>query len=97
MIEFLRGFAENVLAIRGKGRITKTDYDTVLIPAIDNALKRHDKIRFYYEIGPNFDGFERVQALAPCRGRTAEKRSAGAHRERDQPAQKRELGRPSSA
>lgn len=62
MIELLKGFPENVLAVRGKGRITKTDYDTVLVPAIEKALKVHEKVRLYYEIGPDFDGFELAAA-----------------------------------
>jgi SpoIIAA-like len=62
MIELLKGFPENVLAVTGKGRITKGDYDTVLIPAVAKALKAHDEIRLYYEIGPDFAGFDPAAA-----------------------------------
>lgn len=56
MIETLTGFPDNVVAFVGKGRIAKTDYKTVIEPRIDEALKKHDKIRIYYEIGEDFDG-----------------------------------------
>jgi hypothetical protein len=58
MIELLKGFPDNVVAVLAKGRITKSDYDTVLIPAIENALKAHEKVRVYYEIGPDFGGYD---------------------------------------
>jgi hypothetical protein len=62
MIELLKGFPDNVVALSGKGRITKSDYDTVLIPAIDAALKAHEKVRLYYEIGPDFGGYDPAAA-----------------------------------
>jgi len=62
MIELLKGFADNVVAVCGKGRITKNDYDTVLVPAVDKALKAHEKVRLYYEIGRDFGGFDPAAA-----------------------------------
>jgi hypothetical protein len=32
MIELLRGFPDNVVAISCRGEVTKADYDTVLLP-----------------------------------------------------------------
>jgi hypothetical protein len=29
-----------------------------LIPAVEAVLKRHDKIRFYYELGTEFEGID---------------------------------------
>ena len=62
MIELLKGFPDNVVAVSGKGRITKSDYDTVLIPAVEVALKLHEKVRLYYELEPDFDGYEAAAA-----------------------------------
>jgi len=62
MIELLTGFPDNVVAVSGKGRITRNDYDTVLIPAVEAALKTHDKVRLYYEIGPDFGGYDPAAA-----------------------------------
>jgi SpoIIAA-like len=58
MIEPLTGFPDNVLAFGYKGRVTRQDYETVLIPAVENALKKHDKIRLYIEIATDFAGFD---------------------------------------
>jgi hypothetical protein len=62
MIELLKGFPENVVALRCKGRVTKGDYDTVLVPAVEKALKAHEKVRLYYEAGPEFGGIDPAAA-----------------------------------
>jgi SpoIIAA-like len=58
MIEIIEGFPDNVVGASAKGYVTKSDYDDVLIPKIEAAFKRHDRIRFYYELGPQFVGYE---------------------------------------
>lgn len=58
MIEQLAGFPSNVVAVICKGRVTKSDYDLVLVPAVLKALRAHDKIRLYYETGPDFAGID---------------------------------------
>ena len=58
MIELLKGFPDSVVAISAHGEVTRKDYDTVLIPAIEKALKSHDKVRVLYEIGPDFTGYD---------------------------------------
>ena len=50
MIEVLKDFPDNVAAFACHGHITKQDYATVLVPAVEQALKNHDKVRLYYEI-----------------------------------------------
>ncbi|MGC1415585.1 MAG: STAS/SEC14 domain-containing protein [Candidatus Acidiferrum sp.] len=58
MIEALKGFPTNVLAFACKGYVTKGDYETVLIPAVEEALKKKGKVRLYYQIDPDFSGIE---------------------------------------
>ncbi|HTQ34654.1 MAG TPA: STAS/SEC14 domain-containing protein [Stellaceae bacterium] len=58
MIEMLDGFPETVLAFSAKGRVTRRDYDEVLVPVIEAALRRYDKLRLYYELGPDMTGFD---------------------------------------
>lgn len=58
MIEVLKGFPDNVLAVDCSGRITKADYQRVLIPAMEAKLKQHDKLRLYYRAGPEFQGID---------------------------------------
>ena len=54
----LDGFPDNVVACRATGRITKHDYEDVLVPHVDAAMRRHKKVRCYYEIGSDFAGFD---------------------------------------
>jgi hypothetical protein len=58
MIEALKGFPTNVLAFSCEGHVTKADYETVLIPAVEKALKQQGKVRLYYQIDPSFSGLE---------------------------------------
>ncbi|MFI5094025.1 MAG: STAS/SEC14 domain-containing protein [Candidatus Acidiferrum sp.] len=58
MIEALKGFPTKVLAFTCKGHVTKRDYETVLIPAVEEALKQKGKVRLYYQTDPDFSGIE---------------------------------------
>ena len=58
MIEMLKGFPDNVVALACKGHVTRADYDKVLVPAVEEALKRQQKVRLYYEIGADFEGID---------------------------------------
>jgi hypothetical protein len=54
MIEQLNGFADNVVAFRCLGRVTKADYKSVVVPAVTEALRARRKVRLYYETAPDF-------------------------------------------
>jgi hypothetical protein len=58
MIEALKEFPAKVLAFACKGHVTKRDYETVLIPAVEEAFKQPGKVRLYYQIDPDFSGIE---------------------------------------
>ena len=58
MIELLKGFPDNVAAFAYHGHVTKADYDTVLIPDFEDRLRRHKKIRIYFEIAPDLEGLD---------------------------------------
>lgn len=58
MIEPLAGFPDNVVAFSCHGHVSKADYETVLIPDVEQRLERHDKVRIFYEIDPDFTGFD---------------------------------------
>jgi SpoIIAA-like len=62
MIEIIEGFPDNVIALAGRGQVTKKDYEQVLIPAVEAALKRHRKLRLYYELGSQFSGIDAAAA-----------------------------------
>jgi len=56
MIQIVEGLPDNVVGIVAKGRVTNEDCDKVLKPLMESSLKRHDKVRLYYEIGSRIPG-----------------------------------------
>ena len=56
MIELIAGLPKNVVGIFVRGRVTRDECRDVLTPAVERTLKRHDKIRLYYELGSRFPG-----------------------------------------
>ncbi len=58
MIEHLSNFPDDVPAFVFKGQVTKADYDSIFIPAVVEALKKHAKIGLYYETAPDFTGID---------------------------------------
>jgi hypothetical protein len=58
MIEHLKEFSDNAVAFVCRGHVTKGDDDTVLVPAVMQALKNHEKLRLYYETAADFFGID---------------------------------------
>jgi hypothetical protein len=62
MIEIMSGLPEHVLGFTAKGKVTGADYASVLIPAIEEKLKKHQKISLLYHLGNDCTGFE-IEAM----------------------------------
>lgn len=58
MIEIIEGLPDNVVAFTAKGNVSRRDYSEVLVPAVENAFRRHRKVRCYYELGREFSGMD---------------------------------------
>ena len=58
MIETIAGLPDNVVGFIAKGQLTKKDYEDVLIPTVEDALKRRHKVRLYYELGSQLTGID---------------------------------------
>ena len=56
MLELIDGLPGNVVGIAVSGRLTMQDCQDVLVPAMEKSLKRHEKIRLYYELNSRFPG-----------------------------------------
>jgi hypothetical protein len=56
MIEIVEGLPKNVVGFAVSGRLTMDDCREVLVPAVAKSLKRHEKIRLYYELNSRFPG-----------------------------------------
>lgn len=56
MLELIDGLPGNVVGIAVSGRLTTQECQDVLVPAMQKSLKRHEKIRLYYELNSRFPG-----------------------------------------
>jgi hypothetical protein len=57
MISLMQDLPENVAGFIASGQVSASDYETVLIPAIELKLKEHDKIRVIYQLDNSFTDF----------------------------------------
>jgi hypothetical protein len=58
MIEQISDLPRNVLGFTAKGTVTADDYESVMIPAVEELIAREGKARFLYHLGEGFSGFE---------------------------------------
>jgi hypothetical protein len=57
MLKPLPNLPAHVVGFMASGQVTASDYESVLIPAIESAIKQHGRVRLLYQIGPAFAGF----------------------------------------
>lgn len=58
MVEQMPDLPDNVLGFTAKGTVTANDYESVIIPAVEELFARKTKVRFLYHLGEQFSGFE---------------------------------------
>ena len=58
MIEMIDVPGDDTIGFAAKGEVSGSDYETVLVPAIEQALQEHDKINLLYVLGDDFTGYE---------------------------------------
>jgi len=46
MIEIIKGLSPNIAGFRAVGKVTRDDYEKVLMPEVDRISKAHQKINF---------------------------------------------------
>jgi hypothetical protein len=56
MIELIEELPDNVVGIVARGRVTNEECEAVLRPAMERSLKRHRRVRLYYEVASRFPG-----------------------------------------
>lgn len=57
MMKLVSSLPDYVVGISASGEVGAQDYETVLMPALDAALKKHKRIRVLYQLTPEFTGF----------------------------------------
>lgn len=63
MLKKIENLPSGVLGVQGIGQVTRTDYETVLIPLLEEEHRRGRNIRFLYQFGPEFSGFTAGAAM----------------------------------
>ena len=58
MIEKIPDLPDNVLGFSAKGKVTVNDYESIIIPAVEELFSRQKKVRFLYHLGEEVTGFE---------------------------------------
>jgi hypothetical protein len=58
MIRILGDMPSGVLGLEAVDDVEKEDYENVIVPAINEAIARHGKVRLVYVLGPRFDDYE---------------------------------------
>ena len=67
MLEKMTDVPEGIVAIRAVGMVSREDYERILQPLIDEARREGRRIRFLYQVGPEFDGFTAGAAWADAK------------------------------
>ena len=57
MFEVIEGLADGVVGFSAVGKIGDDDYETTLIPAIDDAVAQYGKVALLMVLGEDFDGY----------------------------------------
>jgi hypothetical protein len=54
----MSGLPGNVVGAEASGKVTDDDYKNVLIPAVERAKEKHEKIRLLYVLGAQFEDYD---------------------------------------
>jgi hypothetical protein len=57
-MQLIDDLPDHVVGVRAIGEVDDDDYEGVLEPAVEDRLKRHDKVRLLYVLGPEFTGYD---------------------------------------
>jgi hypothetical protein len=57
VIEKMADLPQGIDGLRAIGRISREDYEHVFLPLLDEARRGGRRIRFLYQLGPEFEGF----------------------------------------
>jgi hypothetical protein len=58
MIRVLDDMPAGVLGLEAIDDVEKEDYENVIVPAVEEAIAQHGKVRLVYVLGPKFDDYE---------------------------------------
>lgn len=57
MIDLLQDLPDHVVGFVASGQVGAADYEKIVIPAVEAALAKHDRVRILYQLASDFSGF----------------------------------------
>ncbi len=63
MLRKLEDLPANILGVTAEGKVTRGDYESVLVPLLEEKQKQGAHVRFLYQLGPAFEGFNAGAAV----------------------------------
>ena len=58
MIRILSDMPPGVVGLEAVDDVDEDDYEDVIVPAVENAIAEHGKVRLVYVLGSEFDDYE---------------------------------------
>lgn len=58
MIKIIQDLPGNNIGFEAIGKVTGEDYETILMPAVEEKLKKFSRIRLLYCLGSDFTGYD---------------------------------------
>jgi hypothetical protein len=69
VLERISDLPDSVLGFKASGELTGDDYRGVLVPAVEAALAKKEKVRLLYVLGDEVTGFSAGAGVAAHEGR----------------------------
>jgi hypothetical protein len=57
MLERIDNLPPDIWGLRARGKVSREDYEQVVLPQLEDAHRSGRRIRFVYQFGPEFEGF----------------------------------------
>jgi SpoIIAA-like len=57
MLETIDNLPAGVWGVRATGKVSREDYERVVLPHLEEARREGRRLRFLYQLGPEFEGF----------------------------------------
>jgi hypothetical protein len=67
MVERIPDLPDHVLGFTAEGTVIASDYESIIIPAVEAMFARQEKARFLYHLGEDFSGIEAAAAWDDAR------------------------------
>jgi hypothetical protein len=67
VLELIEGLPDDVIGFEAVGQVTAEDYESVVFPALEDALRRHPKISMMHVLGERFTGYSEGGELSDAK------------------------------